>query len=116
MASSPMRNAVPCNGCTLCCRGFFTVQLMRGDAVSTYKTERCPASARLVLARKPNGECAYLGAGGCTIYDRQPLACRAFDCRDLALRPVLNSLRQAQARGRELLKVPVAAPSQGGDT
>jgi len=33
------------------------------------------------LARTPSGACVYLGALGCTIYDRRPLLCRSFDCR-----------------------------------
>jgi hypothetical protein len=31
------------------------------------------------------GECIYLGQDGCTIHDRAPAICRAFDCRDLFL-------------------------------
>ncbi len=33
------------------------------------------------LARTPAGACVYLGASGCTIYERRPLLCRSFDCR-----------------------------------
>ena len=34
-----------------------------------------------MLKHKDDGSCWYLGDGGCTIWDRAPLACRAFDCR-----------------------------------
>ncbi len=34
-----------------------------------------------LLATDANGQCVYLGASGCTIYDRRPLLCRSFDCR-----------------------------------
>jgi hypothetical protein len=34
-----------------------------------------------LLATRSNGQCVYLGASGCTIYDRRPLLCRSFDCR-----------------------------------
>ena len=34
-----------------------------------------------LLATGSHGECTYLGASGCTIYERRPLLCRSFDCR-----------------------------------
>lgn len=34
-----------------------------------------------MLAHKANGECVYLGKKGCTIHDRAPIVCKAFDCR-----------------------------------
>ena len=34
-----------------------------------------------VLNTKPNGDCAHLGTEGCTIYEKRPLVCRAYDCR-----------------------------------
>jgi Fe-S-cluster containining protein len=37
----------------------------------------------MILNRKDNGECIYLGADGCTIHDRAPWVCRTFDCREL---------------------------------
>lgn len=48
----------------------------------TYETES--VNGRQVLAHKLNGDCVYLGPGGCSIYDRRPILCRAFDCRDWA--------------------------------
>jgi hypothetical protein len=33
------------------------------------------------LATEANGQCVYLDASGCTIYDRRPVLCRSFDCR-----------------------------------
>jgi hypothetical protein len=38
-----------------------------------------------VLQCGETGECIYLGRDGCTIHDRAPAICRAFDCRDLFL-------------------------------
>jgi Fe-S-cluster containining protein len=35
----------------------------------------------LTLATDEAGCCVYLGANGCTIYDRRPFLCRSFDCR-----------------------------------
>lgn len=34
-----------------------------------------------VLKLLPNGDCAHLGPDGCTIYDRRPAVCVAYDCR-----------------------------------
>jgi len=33
------------------------------------------------LPKRPDGACIYLGDTGCTIYEKRPQACRAFDCR-----------------------------------
>ena len=33
------------------------------------------------LETEEDGRCVYLGAAGCTIYERRPLLCRSFDCR-----------------------------------
>lgn len=34
------------------------------------------------LARKPNHDCIYLTDAGCSIYDRRPIVCREWDCRN----------------------------------
>lgn len=76
---------VPCNGCTACCRGEM-ILLMPGDDQSRYWTQIVvnPITGQpgLAVAKKPDrNECIYLGEGGCTIHDRAPAVCRAFDCR-----------------------------------
>lgn len=79
----PIR-AVPCNGCTLCCRGD-AIRLLPGDDVNAYRTE--PHShypGALMLAHKANGDCIYLGATGCTIQEDKPTMCREMDCRVVA--------------------------------
>lgn len=78
--------AVPCNGCTRCCSGNSIVMLLadEGDAVESYAHEivNLPGVGRgPILKRKPNGDCIYLGANGCTIHGRAPIVCRVFDCR-----------------------------------
>jgi hypothetical protein len=35
----------------------------------------------IILQSKPDGSCIYVGDKGCTIWDRRPAICRAFDCR-----------------------------------
>ncbi len=45
-------------------------------------TDRTSGNAVFLLATEANGQCVYLGDSGCTIYDRRPLLCRSFDCRE----------------------------------
>jgi hypothetical protein len=44
-------------------------------------TDQATGSPIFLLATEENGQCVYLGAKGCTIYERRPLLCRSFDCR-----------------------------------
>jgi hypothetical protein len=44
-------------------------------------TDQATGNPIFLLATEVNGHCVYLGASGCTIYDRRPLLCRSFDCR-----------------------------------
>ena len=79
------RASVPCNGCTLCCRGDAIILHPEcGDDVSLYETETIshPFTGKpvLMLTKKSNGDCTYLGATGCTIHDHAPTICREFDC------------------------------------
>ncbi len=85
MSTAKVRE-VPCNGCTLCCQGD-AVRLLTEDGEQQYQTEPHPyvPGARM-LAHKANGECVYLGAGGCTIHTHAPSLCRAADCRSLAVK------------------------------
>lgn len=77
----PTPAQVDCNGCTLCCRGS-TIKLfpMYGDDSTRYELE----SNSNILKHKPNGECVYLGTCGCTIHDRAPMVCQAFNCAEEA--------------------------------
>jgi Fe-S-cluster containining protein len=75
---------VPCSGCTACCKSQ-RVLLEEDENREPYVVEPTvlcnDGSMRWMLAHKPNGDCWYLGDGGCTIHDRTPKACREFDCR-----------------------------------
>jgi hypothetical protein len=53
----------------------------------TYKHEVVATAAgpKAVLQCGETGERIYLGRDGCTIHDRAPAICRAFDCRELFL-------------------------------
>ena len=78
---------MPCNSCTECCRSKQALFLHpgQGDEVESYQvrvaTDPDTGDRVFLLATKENGECVYLGASGCTIYNRRPLLCRSFDCR-----------------------------------
>jgi hypothetical protein len=45
-------------------------------------TDSATGNQIFLLATEANGQCVYLGAAGCTIYDRRPVLCRTFDCRE----------------------------------
>jgi len=72
---------VPCKTCRACCRGDILILPM--DTHSGYETVKFdhpllgPAER---LAQNPDGTCIYLD-GGCSIYDKRPTVCKAFDCR-----------------------------------
>lgn len=99
------RRAVPCNGCTLCCQGD-AVRLEPEDMDKGYQTEPHPyIPGALMIAHRPNGDCVYLGEGGCTIHDTAPSLCRAADCRAVALRYDFISARRLHALGRLDIRV-----------
>jgi Putative zinc- or iron-chelating domain len=78
---------VPCNGCTECCRSkqLLLLHPEQGDDVQSYRfqilSDRQTGKQLFALARDSEGACVYLGPSGCTIYERRPLLCRSFDCR-----------------------------------
>jgi Fe-S-cluster containining protein len=88
---------VPCNGCRACClNDMISLMPERGDLIWTYEYDVIATAAgpMAVLQCGETGECIYLGRDGCTIHDRAPAICRAFDCRDLYLsRPAPSTLR-----------------------
>ena len=104
-------SAVPCAGCTLCCREFTLIPITDADCASDYETQTF--AGRTALAWKANGECVYLTAMGCAIHGRAPEACRVYDCRedyhrrvradpDFMKLPMDHFLRRLMQRGRDL--------------
>lgn len=82
------RSSVPCNGCQLCCTNdIIILHPDEGDDPAMYLTQeiRNPVTGKpaLMVQKKPNGHCIYLGPNGCSIHGRAPLICRQFDCRKL---------------------------------
>jgi Fe-S-cluster containining protein len=60
-----------------CCRTL-DVELAREDLQDGLQWE---IEAPYLLARGHDG-CTYLGAQGCTVYERRPAVCRSYDCRE----------------------------------
>jgi len=77
---------VDCAGCTACCRRELVV-LQPFESPVGYRTKENinPLSGKpeRVLEHRENGDCVYLGEGGCTIYERRPAMCRGFSCAGL---------------------------------
>ncbi len=67
------------------------------DDASQYETYS--KDGKVYLAKKENDDCVYLGPNGCTIYERRPIVCRSFDCRDYLLYPnLVPKIRAAALR------------------
>lgn len=98
--ASSKASSVPCNGCTLCCRGYQAIILHPecGDDVSKFQTIEVPnpltGEFALMVEQKPNGDCIYLADKGCSIYDDRPIICREFDCRKQYM-TLTKAIRQA---------------------
>lgn len=96
--------AVPCDGCTACCESdLIFLHPEEGDDPAQYNVvpEMNPLTGALGwrLATRENGNCIYLGAGGCMIHGRAPATCRGFDCRMLFAGMDRPSRRMALKRG-----------------
>lgn len=80
------RKIVPCGTCQLCCKMMTPILPERGDNAALYDTAMCYTPGKqpyLILNRQANGDCIYLDANGCSIWDHAPWVCRSFDCREL---------------------------------
>ncbi len=75
-------SAVPCNGCTACCK-HDRVYLGPKDDPKYFRWHNEDGYA--VLDRKDNGDCVYLTEAGCGIHDKAPEICKRMDCRVLYL-------------------------------
>lgn len=94
---------VPCNGCTLCCYHPSPRPLTQEEIESGAYRQRDG-----LLDLTPEGACIYATPKGCSIYERRPLLCQEFDCRDFA-KFTYTIARKANIiviwnRGRDLLR------------
>lgn len=80
---------VPCGGCQACCKAELIALVPEdGDIVESYDHEMVfidGVGEFAFLKHRKNGDCVYLGRDGCTIRERRPALCRAFDCRGFFL-------------------------------
>lgn len=81
-ASMEARSFVKCGACNKCCHGEIVLIDNRFESPAEYDTEPHAGSdiVRQLRRSSKTGACVYLGPEGCTIYERRPLMCRAFDC------------------------------------
>ena len=87
-----------CAGCRACCLIEPSLRLHpeAGDDPSLYETVEVDGELRLAPGK--GKACRYLGANGCTIYDKRPVECRAFDCRKLVADHIAGMSRQERRR------------------
>ncbi len=96
---------VPCNGCTLCCKGD-AVRLLPWENPALYDTEEHPyVPGMRMLAHKANRDCVYLTDSGCSIHERRPQQCRDMDCRVVAKTVTFLQAQSLSAQGRFPLRV-----------
>jgi Fe-S-cluster containining protein len=99
---------VPCNGCTLCCKGD-AVRLLPGDGLNYFVEPHPTMPGEWMLAHKPNHDCIYLGDTGCTIHGKAPRMCMEMDCRVIAGKVTkkkaqrMRGMMEIWQRGKELL-------------
>ena len=103
---------VPCDGCTACCRkDLVALEPMLGD-----DPEKLPLHHQmgdmLVLDRKPDGSCVYLGDEGCTVYEDRPATCRSYDCRIDFLSRTPKQTKRACRRGHLAVDVLAAGATR----
>jgi Fe-S-cluster containining protein len=89
IAAAAEDSVVPCGSCHACCHSPVEIQPHRGDDPALYELAvNMDVSApnrhtMITLNRKPDGSCYALKNGRCSIWDKRPVICRAFDCRKL---------------------------------
>jgi hypothetical protein len=94
MTKQELRPNVPCGSCRACCRHEYVVLFPEyGDDPKCFDHVPLPGTDLLILRQLANGDCVYLGEGGCTIHERAPAVCRRFDCRTYFLSMTRNERR-----------------------
>jgi Fe-S-cluster containining protein len=101
--------AVPCDGCTACCRSSFFVHIGPDETATLDRIPRellfrAPGlpPGYMVLGYDERGHCPMLVDDRCSIYENRPLTCRKFDCRVLSAAEL-----DPDGPGQEVLTEPV---------
>jgi hypothetical protein len=86
---------VPCGDCRGCCRAGYAIGLSHAEAAKLAELKPDDKvftwidGKHAVIMPLPNGRCPMLAEDDtCSVYDHRPMACRQYDCRDLALASV----------------------------
>jgi hypothetical protein len=74
------RTDVPCGTCNACCRSPKLHVDLRPEERADWP-DAVPLDDGWALPKKPDGSCAKLIDGKCSVYARRPISCRAYDCR-----------------------------------
>lgn len=84
-------STVPCGDCTGCCTSGYSLQLRPDDvrALAAIPADLLYDSAgfgagQKTLSARPDGTCAMLVSGRCSIYADRPQTCLDYDCRIFA--------------------------------
>lgn len=80
---APRINKVDCGSCRTCCHHTIVMPLEGDDLSLDWVPNH---EGIMVLNKRPDGACVYLGDQGCTIWGRHPAICRIFDCAELVRR------------------------------
>ena len=77
---------VPCDGCTMCCKGPYEVSLLDHEAPRFRLKEKNDNGDWVIPRHVPDVgdgqlQCVYLGPDGCTTHENRPNVCKMFDCR-----------------------------------
>ena len=100
-------SAVPCDGCTACCR---SAQFVHIGPEETDTLARIPAQLLVPAPGQPGhrvmgyderGHCPMLVDGACSIYAHRPKTCRAYDCRIYAAAGVETGKPEIDGRVRQ---------------
>lgn len=101
-------SAVPCDGCTACCRSHQFVHIDDDEADTLAHIDpgclvRAPGAEATswVMGYDIAGRCPQLTDAGCSIYDHRPRTCRTYDCRVFAAAGVRPDQPLVAARAGE---------------
>lgn len=74
-ADRGIERKVNCGSCQACCHNEV---VLVDEEPADYEVDL--RDGIWFLKHRPDGGCIYLGETGCTIYERRPAICKAFDC------------------------------------
>jgi hypothetical protein len=81
---------VPCGECRGCCRSGYSIGLSEKEAAELEHTDiQVGGVTHHVILALPDGRCPNLTEDlVCAVYEKRPMSCRQYDCRDMALSAV----------------------------